>query len=110
MPSARETCGSMCATRRPATSIVPASGATAPVMILISVDLPAPFSPTSACTSPAHRSKDTPRSARTPAYDLVIDSARRSTRAGCIGSALLEHPVEEEIAIAVTLGLGARRD
>ena len=32
---------------------VPASGATAPPSILISVDLPAPFSPTSACTSPA---------------------------------------------------------
>ena len=33
-------------------SSVPESGVTAPVMILISVDLPAPFSPTSACTSP----------------------------------------------------------
>ena len=36
------------------------SGCSAPVMILISVDLPAPFSPTSACTSPARRSNDTP--------------------------------------------------
>ena len=39
--------------RRPWTSIVPSSGRWAPVMTLISVDLPAPFSPTSAWTSPA---------------------------------------------------------
>ena len=32
-------------------------------MTLISVDLPAPFSPTRACTSPGRRSSETPRSA-----------------------------------------------
>ena len=41
-------------------------------MILISVDLPAPFSPTRAWTSPACRSNETPRSACTPANDLLI--------------------------------------
>jgi hypothetical protein len=37
--------------------MVPASGTVAPEMILISVDLPAPFSPTSACTWPGAISK-----------------------------------------------------
>jgi hypothetical protein len=31
-----------------------------PMMIFISVDLPAPFSPISACTSPARTEKSTP--------------------------------------------------
>ena len=38
---------------RPRSRISPASGAWTPARILISVDLPAPFSPSSACTSPA---------------------------------------------------------
>ena len=46
-------------TSRPPTASVPASARSAPVMILISVDLPAPFSPTSACTSPARSSNET---------------------------------------------------
>src|SRR6476619_4484593 len=59
---------------------VPASGATAPVITLIMVLLPAPFSPTSACTSPAWRSNDTPCKARTPSYDLLTDPALRRSR------------------------------
>src|SRR5438132_795358 len=50
IPSARESAGCMCGTARPETPNDPESGATAPVMILMSVDLPAPFSPTSAWT------------------------------------------------------------
>jgi hypothetical protein len=50
----------------PSISTVPSSATSAPDTILISVDLPAPFSPTRACTSPARTSKSTPRSARTP--------------------------------------------
>jgi hypothetical protein len=42
----------------PSTRIWPVVGWWMPVMILIMVDLPAPFSPTSACTSPAWRSSD----------------------------------------------------
>src|SRR5215471_11546399 len=45
-------------------------------MILIRVDLPAPFSPTRACTSPARRSNDTPLSARTPPKLLLIPVSR----------------------------------
>src|SRR5215813_6780899 len=59
----------------PATAL---SGCSAPVMILMSVDLPAPFSPTSAWTSPARRSNETPLSARTAPNVLVIESTLRS--------------------------------
>src|SRR5271169_2954903 len=66
-------------TRRPSTSTAPESGRKRPVTILISVDLPAPFSPTSAWTSPPLRSSDTPSSARTPGNDLVTESTTRFT-------------------------------
>src|ERR1035441_1898108 len=75
MPSARAAAGLLCATRRPTTVSVPESGFSAPVMTLISVDFPAPFSPRSACTSPDRRVNETPRSACTPAKDLVITGA-----------------------------------
>src|SRR6266566_2618988 len=79
MPCARAVRGFIRIAERPAMVSVPWSIDSAPVTILISVDFPAPFSPTSAWTSPARRSKDTPRSACTPANDLAIDSARSRT-------------------------------
>src|SRR5688572_32910618 len=88
MPSARDTAGLIAATGRPATDKVPESAGTAPVITLMSVDFPAPFSPTSAWTSPSWRSNDTPDNARTPAYDLVMRLAERSGeigRASCRG-------------------------
>src|SRR6201996_3839229 len=80
--------GSPWGTTRPNASITPASGATAPVMILTSVDLPAAFSPTRPCTSPASRSKSTSRRARTPGYAFWIPCAR-STTCGITTSATL---------------------
>src|SRR5690242_19919105 len=77
MPSERAMLGVLWATDRPATESVPESAATAPVMILMSVDLPAPFSPMRAWTSPGSNSKETPFSARTPSNDFEIDCARR---------------------------------
>src|SRR5215218_3423536 len=47
-------------------------------MILMRVDLPAPFSPMSACTSPARSSSEALFKACTPAYDFVMSVARRS--------------------------------
>src|SRR5579884_2238297 len=47
--------------------------------MFISVDLPAPFSPSSACTSPLRRSKSTWSFARTPGKRLVMP---RSSRTG----------------------------
>ena len=48
----------------------PTSGCSMPPTIFISVDLPAPFSPSSATTSPACTSRFTPRSACTPGKRL----------------------------------------
>ncbi len=58
--------------------ISPSSAITAPVRILMRVDLPAPFSPTMAWTSPARSSREACRSAATPPYDLRIPRASRS--------------------------------
>ena len=44
-------------------------------MTLIRVDLPAPFSPSNACTSPALRSKETPLSALTAPNDLATEES-----------------------------------
>src|SRR5215471_1661296 len=56
----------------------PESGCSAPVTILMSVDLPAPFSPTKAWTSPGNKSKPTPLRARTAPKDLMIFLSRRT--------------------------------
>ena len=48
------------------------------MITLISVDLPAPFSPTRAWTSPARRSNETPFKACTPANALLIPVSSRS--------------------------------
>ncbi len=63
---ARRAPGVLCGTRWPSIMSVPESAVTAPVITLISVDFPAPFSPSSACTSPARSSNETPFSACTP--------------------------------------------
>src|SRR5580765_7419000 len=46
--------------------------------MFISVDLPAPFSPSSACTSPSSRSKLTLSLASTPGNCLVIPMSART--------------------------------
>src|SRR5579884_252478 len=78
MPSRSAVRGPSIATGAPSTSIVPPSAGCAPARIFISVDLPAPFSPTSACTSPASTSNVTPSSARTPGNDLTMSRIRSS--------------------------------
>src|SRR5918993_3655715 len=79
MPSDLARRGELFTTASPLRMISPESGWTAPVMILMSVDLPAPFSPMSACTSPARSSMEPLFKACTPAYDLVMSAARSST-------------------------------
>src|SRR5262245_4959417 len=48
-------------------------------MTLIKVDLPAPFSPNTTCTSPRRTSKSTPLSATTPGKRFVIARSSRMT-------------------------------
>src|SRR4051794_17995913 len=55
----------------PRSRISPASGSCTPARILISVDLPAPFSPKSAVTAPAARSRSTASSASVPPKRFV---------------------------------------
>src|SRR3954454_9026445 len=66
-------------TSRPSKRISPLSGECVPAMHLISVDLPAPLSPTSAITSLGRTSKSTSVSACTDPNDFVIP---RSSRRG----------------------------
>ena len=49
----------------PSMVICPESGGSSPYSTFMSVLLPAPFSPTTACTSPAYRSIETPSLAST---------------------------------------------
>ncbi len=57
MPAALASCGRWNARATPSTTSSPSSGRVTPARTFIRVDLPAPFSPTRACTSPAARSK-----------------------------------------------------
>ena len=72
MPSSAADNGVSCSTPVPSTSIVPLSGAIVPEATFISVDLPAPFSPSRAWTSPAATSRETSVSARTGPKRLEI--------------------------------------
>ena len=55
MPRSRPARGESMRTSRPSTRMVPLSGWYSPDRMLMSVDLPAPFSPSRHRTSPAHR-------------------------------------------------------
>src|ERR671921_448913 len=70
IPAACASRGAPKATGSPRYRTTPPSGRCTPVMILIRVDLPAPFSPTNAWTWPACRARSTRSSARVPANRL----------------------------------------
>src|SRR4051794_33347188 len=84
MPRPCASCGLPSVTSRPSNAIVPASGTWAPARILSRVDLPAPFSPSSAITSPRRTSKSTPCSACTPGKLLLIPDMRRRGSTGAV--------------------------
>src|SRR4051794_14295326 len=58
--------------------------------MFISVDLPAPFSPSSACTSPWSRSKPTLSFASTPGNCFVIPRSSRTGAAAMGGDSVTE--------------------
>jgi hypothetical protein len=66
MPSWRASSGVFGATATPSMVMVPEVSVTTPAITLVSVDLPAPFSPTSAWISPRRRSKSTSSMAGVP--------------------------------------------
>ena len=79
MPLRRES-WALCSSRgAPSNRISPESLRYTPARILISVDLPAPFSPTRAWISPRRRVRSTPARAFTPGNSLVILRTSRMT-------------------------------
>ena len=83
MPALSASCVVRICTGVPSMEMVPSSLEYTPVSTLMSVDLPAPFSPISAWISPLRRVKSTPSSARTPGKNLQIP--RNSSKAvSCI--------------------------
>src|SRR5690348_13726888 len=80
MPAAFASAGPANSAAAPLTASEPVSGRCTPASILTMVDLPAPFSPTRACASPAYRGKLTPCTAATAPKDLV--TSRTSSSAG----------------------------
>src|SRR6195952_3370416 len=74
----------------------------------MSVDLPAPFSPTRACTSPSVTSRPTPLSAMTPGNVLTTSVRRRTKRAVVIRSGRL--PVLGDVGLRdLVRGVEVRR-
>ncbi len=91
MPSAR-----LCATlvgglSTPSTTTVPARIGSVPVSAPMRVDLPAPFSPMSACTSPGRSARSTPSSTRTPESSTVIPRSS-TTGVGTLGGEAISPP------------------
>ena len=74
MPTPRPSAarGESMRTSRPSTRMRPASGCVIPERTLISVDLPAPFSPSRQCTSPARIARLMSSFATTPGNALVM--------------------------------------
>src|SRR6266511_49477 len=91
MPNERASCGLSIVTGSPSIMSSPASAWKTPEMILISVDLPAPLSPTTACTSSWCRSKPAPRSATTCPKCLWTSRASRSAGRSCSEAIVVEY-------------------
>src|SRR5690606_15199008 len=89
IPSAAASTGEEMVTGSPSMRIVPESGVWTPASTFISVDLPAPFSPMRAWTSPRRRSKSTPRRAGAPPKDLVMPSIATSDAMGLLPALVL---------------------
>src|SRR5579871_6717451 len=81
IPAASASRGDVNATGVPQSRISPSSGRYRPVRMFDNVDFPAPFSPSSACTSPSAASKCTASFATTPGKRFVMS---RSSTAGAM--------------------------
>ena len=81
MPAAIASAGELKVTSLPSKEIVPPSGRYIPYKMLISVDLPAPFSPINAKTSPVDNFRLTSSLATTPGNFLVMPRSSSSITA-----------------------------
>ena len=105
MPRPSASAGDWKAVGSPSNSIVPLVGPVTPAMILVSVDLPAPFSPTSAWISPASSVKSTSLIAGTPRYSLVT---LRISMSGAISQPSDPPSVTPTIALQPRLAASSR--
>src|SRR5215211_2794860 len=103
IPAACDSRGSEKETSSPLKKICPSSGVYTPVMTLIRVDFPAPFSPTRACTSPGCSSKETSSRASTPGNRFVT---RRTSRIGECRSIVLVPPLVGLVQVLLSVLLG----
>src|SRR3954453_15463939 len=95
MPATCASCGLRKSASCPAMRIDPASRGYTPLRIFISVLLPAPFSPTSACTSPGQPVKSTFWSTGVPPKDFEIPVISSSGSGIALLQVLLDRRVEE---------------
>src|SRR5713101_2774157 len=100
--------GSRITVSRPSRRMLPASGRCAPASTLMSVLLPAPFSPNRANTSPARNSKSTLRSACTPGNDFSMPRISSSGTAEVVSAAAMGGPLLER-RIGLGVGLAVER-
>ena len=90
--------------------MLPWLGWNTPATIFISVDLPAPFSPISACTVPGRTRNCTPSSATTPGNSLRTSfSSSRYGVAGSSGPAASGSRVTTDTACLLITMTGCRR-
>src|ERR1039458_2627921 len=107
MPCDRASRGDLKLRDSPPSDIVPSSGGITPEMILPSVDFPAPFSPTSACTVPGLIVSDTSLRAGTPPYrfDTPVTTKSPPVDAAALRGASSMFPVDMSVKpIHVSLG------
>src|SRR3954451_7863945 len=113
MPSRMASAVLWIVTGRPSKGIEPVSAVAAPERILISVDLPAPFSPTRACTDPAWTVMSALRMARTAPYrlDTPVTDRRSAPVSGGSGwgAAASADPVVRVSLIVSSLRTGPGR-
>ena len=96
MPRAAAACGSAMRRGTPSSTTRPSSGWTRPIRTFISVDLPAPFSPSTPCTSPAR--------------EREVDAVARHDRAVALGDPLqLAHEAGVSVLIPARVRAPDRR-
>ena len=107
IPSRSASATSRISTRRPSSSIVPESGRTMPPSTLISVDFPAPFSPSRAWISPARSAKSTASRAVTPPNRFVIprSASRGRSPVGSSGMGLVHWLFRNSSAFSLVTSL-----
>src|SRR6266850_4287584 len=100
MPAFRASRGEVKRTGSPSTASVPSSGGWTPERVLMSVDLPAPLSPSRQLISPARTARETPSRATTaPKYFEMLRASRSGGPSGEGVAPAYEAWAEEDIVI-----------